>query len=309
MTYIYLTAESSLPFGPIDQLHSIIMVDKQILKLPSGTIVPRMIYGTAWKKFSTDALVFQALKAGFRGVDTACQPKHYREDLVGQGIAAFLKDQATKDTGLTRENLYIQTKFTPINGQDLKQPLPYSLNSTLEDQVRQSTKTSLENLQISYIDTLVLHSPLATLEDTARVWQTMEEIRSTGIVRNIGLSNTTLDIVLALVSHTNIKPSVIQNRLYSDTDYDKKLREWATGEGVVYQSFWTLTANPHLLRAAAVISYANQLSISCEQSLYSSVLKEDICIINGTTSQKHMAEDLALLSSYDVPGKSLEDLI
>lgn len=39
---------------------------------------PKMLYGTAWKKDRTAGLVHAALKAGFRGLDTACQPKHYR---------------------------------------------------------------------------------------------------------------------------------------------------------------------------------------------------------------------------------------
>lgn len=39
---------------------------------------PLISYGTAWKKDRTTALVYEALKVGFRGIDTACQPKHYR---------------------------------------------------------------------------------------------------------------------------------------------------------------------------------------------------------------------------------------
>ena len=44
-------------------------------------IMPRMIYGTAWKKEKTTLLVKQAISLGFRAVDTACQPKHYSEGL------------------------------------------------------------------------------------------------------------------------------------------------------------------------------------------------------------------------------------
>ena len=40
--------------------------------------MPRLIYGTAWKKEATKKLVIQAILNGFRGIDTACQPKHYR---------------------------------------------------------------------------------------------------------------------------------------------------------------------------------------------------------------------------------------
>jgi diketogulonate reductase-like aldo/keto reductase len=49
--------------------------------------VPRIIYGTAWKKAATENLVSLAIQNGFRGIDTACQPKHYEEAGVGDGIA------------------------------------------------------------------------------------------------------------------------------------------------------------------------------------------------------------------------------
>ena len=56
------------------------------IKLANSTVETDFIYGTAWKNESTAKLVAQAIKAGFRGIDTACQPRHYREDLVGAGI-------------------------------------------------------------------------------------------------------------------------------------------------------------------------------------------------------------------------------
>lgn len=45
--------------------------------------IPNIFYGTAWKKGKTAELVEKALRAGFRGIDTACQPKHYNEAGVG----------------------------------------------------------------------------------------------------------------------------------------------------------------------------------------------------------------------------------
>jgi diketogulonate reductase-like aldo/keto reductase len=115
--------------------------------------MPRIIYGTAWKKDRTAALVEKALMHGFRGIDTACQPKHYHEAGVGEGIAASLK------TGLNREDLYLQTKFTSISGQDPNQ-VPYEPTASLGEQVAQSFRRSLENLQTTYLDCLVLHSPM-----------------------------------------------------------------------------------------------------------------------------------------------------
>src|SRR5258708_12503450 len=102
--------------------------------------VPRIIYGTAWKKADTQRLVNLAIQNGFRGIDTACQPKHYDEAGVGAGIAASLKQ------GLTRADLYLQTKFTSLSGQDPNR-VPYNPNAPLPHHASQSSAPSLKNLQ------------------------------------------------------------------------------------------------------------------------------------------------------------------
>jgi diketogulonate reductase-like aldo/keto reductase len=63
---------------------------------------PAFIYGTAWKKDQTKRLVKEALKAGFRRVDTAAQPRHYEEAQVGEALR-----EAFAEGILTREQLYV----------------------------------------------------------------------------------------------------------------------------------------------------------------------------------------------------------
>ncbi|KAJ1555770.1 hypothetical protein HK096_001743, partial [Nowakowskiella sp. JEL0078] len=117
----------------------------------------KFIYGTAWKKAQTSYLVSQALSSGFLAVDTACQPKHYNERGVGEGIAIFL----AANPEFKREALWIQTKFSPLSAHAGSET-PYDPNSPLETQIAESVKMSLENLKIDYIDSLVLHSPMTT---------------------------------------------------------------------------------------------------------------------------------------------------
>ena len=74
------------------------MVDQKWLTTSAGVKMPRIIYGTAWKKERTADLVVKAIRAGFRGIDTAGQPKHYNEDLVGTAL------QRLKDHGIERES-------------------------------------------------------------------------------------------------------------------------------------------------------------------------------------------------------------
>jgi aryl-alcohol dehydrogenase-like predicted oxidoreductase len=94
-----------------------------------GLQMPRLIYGTAWKKDATTELVTKAVLAGFHGIDTACQPKHYQEPLVGRALA-----QLHQNHGIPREDLFLQTKFTSLDGQDPNN-IPYDPNAALPDQV------------------------------------------------------------------------------------------------------------------------------------------------------------------------------
>lgn len=54
------------------------------------------------------------------------------------------------------------SRFTSLDGQDPKQPLPYDPKASITQQVNQSFRRSLENLGVEYIDSVVLHSPLRT---------------------------------------------------------------------------------------------------------------------------------------------------
>jgi aryl-alcohol dehydrogenase-like predicted oxidoreductase len=143
--------------------------------------MPHFLYGTAWKKERTEELVDLAVRSGFRGIDTACQPKHYFEAGVGNALERLFSEGALK-----REDIYLQTKYTPYNGQDPNN-IPYDKDSKLEDQVMESYRTSLSNLKTSYLDSLLLHSPLSSIEKTMKVWQTFEEIHRQGGALNIGM--------------------------------------------------------------------------------------------------------------------------
>src|SRR4051794_10923231 len=95
-----------------------------------GVRVPSFLYGTAWKEDRTASLVRLALQAGFRGIDTANQRRHYHEAGVGEAVAAFVAEG-----GATREELFLQTKFTSVGGQDHR--LPYDPQADPATQVRQ----------------------------------------------------------------------------------------------------------------------------------------------------------------------------
>lgn len=248
--------------------------------------MPRLIYGTAWKKERTAALVAQALREGFRGIDTACQPRHYHEAGVGEALERVAAE------GIARESLYLQTKFTPPDGQDPANT-PYDRGANLSSQVAQSFKVSQRNLRTDYVDALVLHSPLFPFSETLTVWRAMEAIAKTGGALRLGISNCyDFRTFERLYSEAEIKPALLQNRFYADTGYDIKLRAFCDANAIRYQSFWSLTANPHVLAAEPVIRAAMKRGVETPQIFYAYLIAKGITPLDGTTSQAHMQADL-----------------
>ena len=291
---------------------------------------PYMMYGTAWKKEKTAELVADAIRSGFRFIDTACQPKHYNEPGVGEGIVT-----AMKELGLQRSDLFIQTKFTSVDGQDPDR-IPYDKNAPLQEQVMQSVQVSLRNLATTYIDSLVMHSPMRRMEDTILVWRQMEELVDAGVVRQIGISNCyDPKKFITIYNEARIKPSVLQNRFYPDSGFDVELRRFCRDHGVKYQSFWTLTGNIRALRNSRVVQMAKLKELTEMTLMYGKILCNFhakviflILIFNlsfltftweafmmrmghiplcGTTSKAHMLEDVAIMERMQAGEEILSD--
>ena len=255
------------------------------LTTKSGRLVPPLFYGTAWKKAATTSLVTLALEQGFRAIDTACQPRHYSENLVGDAVA--------RSSAINREDLFLQTKFTLPGGQDWDN-IPYDANAPLEDQVRQSFAKSLQNLRTEYLDALLLHSPARTLENTLTIINVLSDFKKTGKLRHIGISNIysspMLKEICSQVPSSTIQ--IVQNRFYADTEYDVGIRGYCKDNEIMYQSFWTLSGNPQILRTHVVRQVAGRIGASVEGVFYRFCIQEGITVLDGTTSEEHMKEDL-----------------
>ncbi|KAJ4988294.1 aldo-keto reductase [Stagonosporopsis vannaccii] len=256
-----------------------------------GDEKPAFTYGTAWKKEHTGNLVKEALQQGFRRIDTAAQPKHYQEHLVGEALR-----EAYSEGIVSRTQVHVQTKYTTPAGQDLDD-MPYDPIIPLEAQLRTSIASSLKNLRTthdseegSYLDCLLLHSPLPTMEQTIEAWKLLETYVPHQI-KALGISNVSLPVLRELYKASDIKPSVVQNRFYIQTRYDGPLRTFCREHGITYQSFWTLTGNPKLLNSKPVVGLAQTVGISMPTALYALVMDQGIEVLNGTTSAEHMQED------------------
>lgn len=279
-----------------------------------GRRVPRLIYGTAWKEERTAALCQEALAAGFRGFDTANQRKHYLEVGLGQALA-----EATRAPDLgspaastpSRESLFLQTKFTYARGQDHR--LPYDPKAPLTTQVRQSFQSSLEHLQVTYVDSFVLHGPESGSgwsRGDREVWRAMEALQAEGGVHLLGVSNITSDQLVALLASATVPPAIVQNRCYARTGWDREVRALCRDRGIAYQGFSLLTANRTELASAPVLNLAERLGATVPQLVFRFAMEVGMMPLTGTSSRAHMDQDLAArlvpLDAADVA--TIEDL-
>jgi len=253
---------------------------------------PDFLYGTAWKEQQTRQLTRLAVQAGFRGIDTANQRKHYFEEAVGQALRELW------DEGFcSREDLFLQTKFTYIRGQDHR--LPYDKRAPLSTQVQQSFESSLKHLHTDTIDAYLLHGPASRdglTDGDWEVWAAMEKLHASGRVRQLGVSNVSPDQLSALVAGAKVPPSYVQNRCYARLGWDARIREICREEHIRYQGFSLLTANRKELARPEIKAIARHHKATVPQVVFAFSMQSGMLPLTGTSSEKHMREDLASAS-------------
>lgn len=124
--------------------------------------------------------VISAIKNGYTLIDTA--NAYMNEKAVGRGI---------KQSGKSREDLYISTKLWP------------SVYKDADNAVEQT----LKRLDTDYIDLLFLHQPVG---DYISAYKAMERAVENGKVKSLGLSNFSVEQIDEIISKTSIRPSVFQ---------------------------------------------------------------------------------------------------
>ena len=256
--------------------------------------IPKFLYGTAWKEDRTAVLVDQALRAGFRAIDTANQRRHYFEEGVGHAL-----DAAYQSGLVTRDDLFLQTKFTYQRGQDHR--LPYDPAALLSMQVAQSMASSLEHLRTDHVDSYVLHGPSSNYDWTdadAEVWEGMRKERDAGRTHLLGVSNISLQHLQQMKAARAELPAFVQNRCYARLGWDRSIRNFCREHTITYQGFSLLTANQEVLHHPLIASLTAASRIgnaiaTPAQVVFSFARSIGILPLTGTSDATHMTQDLA----------------
>ncbi|MED3689386.1 aldo/keto reductase [Peribacillus butanolivorans] len=129
-----------------------------------------------------EQVVYDAIMAGYRLIDTAAS--YLNEEAVGRAI---------KRSGVPREELFITTKLW--------------VQDTGYESTKKAFGSSLERLQLDYLDLYLIHQPFG---DVYGSWRAMEELYREGKVQAIGVSNFQMDRLMDLMTHNEVIPAVNQ---------------------------------------------------------------------------------------------------
>lgn len=195
--------------------------------LYDGTVVQSTGFGTfRIQKSETYNAVYEAIKAGYRTIDTA--EGYNNEEEVGLGIQKAISEGLVK-----REDLFITTKLSPHHINGYEETFKYF-------------NISLNKLGLDYLDLYLIHYPNPTKDDSwkkmnADIWRAMEELQAQGKLRHLGVSNFMIYHLEELFKTAKVKPVVNQIEM-SPVWQQKQLVEFCKNNNIEIFS-WRPTIN------------------------------------------------------------------
>ena len=219
------------------------------VKLNNGNVMPRVSFGT-WGMFDRSdagyAPTLDAINNGCRNIDTAAA--YHTESGVGQAI---------RDSGVNRSDIYVSTKLNPQEATDY--------NTTIN-----AVKESLKTMGLKYIDTVYIHAPeryqengneLVKVENkNNEIYKALLQLQKQGLIKNIGMSNFTVDQMKVAIGDTNVNPQLVQMPLsvgYREPNLMKFCKEHKI-QTVAYSPL----ASGYALKDPKVIELANKYGVT-----------------------------------------------
>ena len=149
--------------------------------LNNGVKMPAMGLGTfLLSPKDAEEATYSALRCGYKLIDTA--NAYMNERGVGRGI---------KRSGVPRGEIFLVTKLWPSEYEEADKAIA----------------DTLERLDTSYIDLLILHQPVG---EFLTAYKAMERAYRAGKVKALGLSNFPEELVQSVIDSCEVRPQVLQ---------------------------------------------------------------------------------------------------
>jgi len=251
------------------------------VKLNDGNEIPAIAFGTGSvnKDSSARDIVMQAIEAGFSHIDTA--QIYHNEASVGEAI---------RESGLSREELFITTKY-------------------FSGPIQESVRDSLAKLGIKTIDLYLIHTPTTLSHNLEGAWKEFEKIKEDGLTRSIGISNFNVEQMQTIMKVAKVKPAVNQIEFHPYNYAEKKeILEYSAKHDIVieaYSSLTPITKQPGGPVDAPVNAAAKRLGITPTQVILAWAKAKGVVIVTTSSKKERLEEYLAVA---DLPHLTDEEI-
>ena len=210
------------------------------ITLNDGTTIPQLGFGT-WQVSNDEAekAVSSALQAGYRHIDTAAI--YGNEEGVGRAIAS---------SGISRDELFVTTKLW----NDAHEP----------ENARKAIETSLEKLGLDHVDLYLIHWPAPVKYGDAYVkaWNALQEFKSEGLTRSIGVSNFQPEHL----DHLEGEAPVVDQVEMHPTFNQAELRDELAKRSITPEA-WSPLGQSKDLQDATITKIADELGVTPAQAI------------------------------------------
>lgn len=253
----------------------------EMITLNDGNKIPAVGFGVFLVPDDGPAYeaVSQALKAGYRHIDTAAA--YFNESDVGKAV---------KDSGIPREEIFITSKLW--------------LQDYGYEAARKGLETSLEKLGLDYVDLYLLHQPYG---DVAGAWKALEEAKKEGRIKSIGVSNMTPTIWKEFVPQFDTMPAVNQvecNPFFQQRELRALLDE-ADVKIEVYQPLGH--GDEALLSHPVIVKLAEKYGKNPGQIILRSEIQEGLIVLPKSTNPERIAGNIDIFD-FELEDSEMEEI-
>lgn len=249
--------------------------------LNDGNKIPQIGFGVFMisNDGSTYKAVLQALKEGYRHIDTAAA--YFNEAEVGNAI---------KDSGIDRREVFVTSKLW--------------LQDYGYEAAKKGIETSLEKLGLDYVDLYLLHQPYGDVEGA---WKALEEAKKQGKIKSIGVSNMTPKIWNQFVPHFKTMPAV--NQVECNPFFQQReLRELLAENDVKLEAYQPLGhGNKDLLENPVFTRLAQKYGKDVGQIILRFEVQDGLIVLPKSTNPSRIASNLNIFD-FELTSEEMKEI-
>ena len=237
------------------------------VKLNNGVEIPQLGFGVFQiKPEETRAATLEALKVGYRHIDTAQMYGNERE--VGEAV---------RDSGIDRAEVFVTSKLD--NG------------FHAHDKALAAFDRSLEVMKLDHLDLFLIHWPLPAVGDFVETWKALEEIYRSGRVRAIGVSNFQPSHIDRLATEATVVPAVNQIEIHPYFTQDE-VGAFNRDHSIATEA-WSPLARGQVLGDPTIVRIAKRMDRTPAQVTLRWHIQRGNIVFPKSVTPRRMAENFA----------------